>query len=174
MLITLSRSTKTKLPYVCPLKQGFSIRIPFRQQAQGRRLHDFWPQFRLSCINRDQCVYSSEWAANILETLLDIFGDCKLDILMQKARKLKAKQDHVSSLNHLLFRIWVCFLVHGVEWLMMVLSLKSRFYWNLLRHYHDKMRIRSKKWLWLVLFRMCYGLNAFVSPQPPSIHTLKS
>lgn len=98
MLITLSRFTKTKLPYVCPLKQGFSIRIPFHQQAQCRRLHDFWPQFRLSCSNRDQyIIHSSEWAANILEILLDIFGDCKLDILVQKARKLKAKQGHVSG-----------------------------------------------------------------------------
>ena len=100
-----------------------------------------------------------------------ILDDWKLDILMQKARKLKAKWGHISGqvLGHLVFRIWVCFLVHGVEWLMMVLPWKRRFYWNLLRHYHNNVGIRSKKWLWLVLFRMCYELNIFVST-PPFIH----
>ena len=68
-LITLSSATKIKLTYVCPLKQDFRIRILFHQQAQGRRLCDFGPQFRLSYINRDQYIYFSELAANILETL---------------------------------------------------------------------------------------------------------
>ena len=87
---------------------------------------------------------------------------------MQKARKLKAKWGRISGqvLGHLLFRIWVCFLVHGVEWLMMVLPWKRRFYRNLLRHYHNNVGIRSKKQLWLVLFRMCYGLNILVSTPP--------
>ena len=49
-LITLSSATKTKLTYVCPLKQDFRIRILFHQQAQGRRLCDSGPQFRLSYI----------------------------------------------------------------------------------------------------------------------------
>lgn len=43
------------------------------------------------------CIHFSEWAPTLYKPYLDIFGNYELDILMEKARKLKDKHGHISG-----------------------------------------------------------------------------